>query len=306
MLFDFAFLAVSVAFLVKFSNMTIDNAENLSKIVRIGQAAIGFIFIAISTSLPELMIGIISSLKGEGILSVGNLFGANIANITIVFGVMSLLGFKMAEKYRKQIRYAVILTSMVAFIMIVAGTLSLIFGMFCLSLFYIFSEGIIGRGLKSIGSGRDHAAHLLKHASCILVSIIGVIISAHFVTNSAIALAMKLGVAESLVAATILSMGTTLPELSISASAVRRGDIGLAVGNVVGSLVANLTFILGTISILGNIALTRTEISIAAALMGFNILFMLLTNNKKFGYREAAILFSSYGVFLFIILILGW
>jgi len=299
MIVDLAILAVSIAFLVKFSDTVIVNAEKLAKISGIDQAAIGFIFIAISTSLPELTIGVISSLKGEGILSVGNLMGANIANLTLVFGAMALFGFKLGKTDSRQINYAVLSTSFVALIMIMAGSISMMFGLFCLSLFYIFSEGFMRQGIRIAKSGGYRSAQALKSAAYLVSSIFVVVISAHFVTNSIISLAGSLSVPESLLGATILSMGTTLPELSISVSAMRKGNMALAMGNVVGSVVTNLTFIIGIVAVMGHITLTGTETAIAAMLIGFNVLFLFMTHFIHFRAREGMALFICYGAFLF-------
>ena len=96
--FDLAILLVFTAILVKSSDIVIINAIRLSNILKINQAAVGFIFIAISTSLPEITIGILSALNGNSLLSVGNVIGANITLMTLVIGIMAFFGFNLGIK----------------------------------------------------------------------------------------------------------------------------------------------------------------------------------------------------------------
>jgi cation:H+ antiporter len=286
---------------VKSSSITIDNAVKLSNLSGISQMAIGFIFIAVATSLPELSIGIISSLQGNGILSFGNLIGANISNLTLVLGAIALVGFNLGRIYSVQIEQSIIITTAIAIFLIVLGRSDFVFGIFCLAVFYLFSSYIAKvavevevKGLKSI--------EIIKAIFKLLLSISLVIISAYIITNSSIALADSLGIAESVVGATILAIGTTLPELSVSLAAVRKRNISLAVGNIVGSIVTNLTLIFGIVSVINPIALGHDVTTALYSLIAVNLIFLFLAYRMKFGTREGMFLLSVFILYLIILL----
>jgi cation:H+ antiporter len=301
---DLAILIIAILFLVKFSNIVIKNAVKLSDVTGINQATIGFVFIALTTSLPELTIGLISSINGNGLLSIGNLLGANIANLTLVFGLMALFGFNMGKIYSKEIQDAVLSTSFIAMVIVLAGTINLAFGIFCLSIFYLFSRNIMSKGVVLSSTERPHTISSIKYVIYLIISVLAVVGSAYIITNVAISLAGKLGIAESIIGATILSIGTTLPEVFINVNAIRKGNVGLAIGDMVGSIVTNLTFIIGLVAILGNITITYVEATLATVLIGFNIIFYLLSSRLSFNYKQGLFLLSSYALFLFLVLVI--
>lgn len=301
MILNIFLLLLGLLILIKSSSITIDRAVKLSKLSGISQLAIGFIFIAVITSLPELSIGIISSLQGNGILSMGNLIGANISNLTLVLGSIAFIGFNLGKIYSRQIEQSVIITTAIAIFLIILGNAGFIFGIFCLAIFYIFSSSIAKVAIEVEVEGIK-SLEIIKAVFHLLLAISFVIIAAYIVTNSSIALAESLGITESVIGATILAIGTTLPELSVSLAAARKRNISLAIGNIVGSMITNLTLILGVVSLINPIVFGHDIITALSFLIAVNLIFLLLAHRMKFGIREGVALLSIFILYLIIIL----
>ena len=306
MIINIILLFVGLVFLVKFSNFTIKNAVKFSYLTGISNMTIGFIIIAILTSLPEFTIGIISSFKGEGLLSIGNIIGANISNLALILGIVSLVGFHFKKNDAIQTQKILIVTTIIAVFMLILRTVNYVFGIFLLIMFYIFSKALIKDGIKvkeRVGGLRSiESAKTLLY---LIVSVTFVIVSAKIVTDSSISLAYGIGVAESVIGATILSIGTTMPELSIALAAVRKKNIELAIGDTIGSILANLTLVLGAVTLINPIITGYIEIAGFVMLILINLLFLFLTTQKSFGKNEGILLMATYAVYLSAMLYLG-
>ncbi len=302
MLFEVLLLLAGMLALIKSSSITINNAAKLSELTGISQVVVGFIFIAVATSLPELSIAFVSSLQGEGLLSVGNLLGANIANMTLVFGVMAFLGFNLGKIYSIRIEQTVLVTSCIAIFMLVLGQAGIVFGLFCILIFYLFSSSVIKEGAPVEAEKETRTFESVKTALVLVAAVVIVVMSAYVVTVNSIELACIFGVAESVVGATILAIGTTLPEMSVNIAAVRKGNIGLAVGDIVGSTITNLTLILGLVAVINPFVIANSTVLILLSLLGVNAMFYIFSLRMAFSYREGIILLVIYAAYLSLVL----
>ena len=306
MYLEISFLILGLTVLVRSSNITIDRAAKLSQLSGISQITIGFIFIAVITSLPELSIGIISSFQGEGILSLGNIIGANISNLALVLGLMALIGFNLGKIFSVQIEQGVIVTTIIAVFLLIFGEVNMGFGIFCLIAFYLFSRSIIRKGFVIYAVKKGIATfEIIKAAIHLLLAVILVIISAFVVTDSAIKIANLFGIAESLIGASILAIGTTMPELSINLAAVKKRNISLAIGDIIGSIITNLTLVLGVIAIINPIVFGSEIVFVLSSLVIINIIFLYLASRMNFGIRQGIFLLSIYAIYLFSIFSIG-
>lgn len=300
MVLDFLLLAIGIIILVKFSDITIERAARLSKLTGISHFAIGFIFIAVSTSLPEFSIAVISALAKENDLSLGNLVGANITLLTLIIGLLAFVGFQPKKKDFMELDLAVIITSIIALFLLATKVSNLALGIFAIILFYVFSEQIVSKGID-VGMNSDKGLPIVdkvKASSELIASVFVVVASAYVVTQSAINISKTFGIAETILGATILSIGTTLPELSVNTAAIRKRDIGLAVGDTVGSIVTNLTLILGVSSIINPIIIGRIESFILALFVLVSLVFLFLATRLEFDKWTGVILISMYIVYL--------
>jgi len=291
-------MAISLVVMVKFSDITITNVIKISKLTGIASMTMGFILLAFITSLPELAVVITSSLKGEAVVGISTLFGSNIADL-VILGIISLfVTFNIPIEDRKSMTQVILVTSMIAFFAFVLGSIGLIFGVFSVIIFYLISKPIVYEGVPEKYEIRT--VEILKSGAMILLGLTVVLVSAAVVTDTTIAIAQSLNIRESFLGASVIAISTSLPELIVSLSAMRKGNINLVVGNILGSLMVNLTLLLGLASILSTISLDAPiRISIGMLLV-VNAIFLLMMQTK-FTKKQGVILIGLYFIFLFIL-----
>lgn len=300
-------LLISLAVLSKSSSVVVENAAKLSKFFGISQVAIGFILLAVSTSLPELAVSVLSSTAGEGAIAAGNVFGSNIANILLVLGIGAFLyGLKIGKNELKDIAIVLVLTTIISVYIIFNSTirtqaLGFLEGIILLLLFafyviYIFrKKAIEGNGTTQVT--KKEALHAFLFFSALIVL---VLISASFVVDSAVKLAKLLNIAESFIGATIIAVGTSLPELSIDLQAIRKKHYGLALGDAIGSTMTNITLVLGTAAAIHPISIIL-PVFIAALLFAIiaNIVFFYVAAvNQRLNRFGGALFLLIYVIYL--------
>ena len=296
---EFLLLFTGLALLYKSSSIVIGRAARLSELTGISQLAIGFVFVAVATSLPELTVAVMSSFLDKGNMGFGVLAGSNIVNITLVFGAMAIAGLKMKKEDFVSVDEAVIFTTAIAFFVLILGKTDFVFGIFSLILFYIFFRSV---SRKSMGTGSSKGLKTIetvKSIIYILAAIAVVIISARIVVDSAVDIATLLGITEAVIGALIISMGTALPELSIGILAIRKGNPGLAIGDSIGSLAVNMTLILGLVSIINPVTIDFASMFVFGFLILANLLFLFIVSRARLGIFEGMILILTYIMFLF-------
>ncbi len=295
-------LVISLAALAKFSDFTIKNAIRFSYLSGINQLAIGFIIIAVATSLPELTIAIISSIENQGILSMGNVFGANIANLALIFGLLSFFGFRMSKNDKTETNRILLLTIIIAIFILALQKIDLAFGLFLLIMFYISSRTIFKKGImvRERRNGIKTIA-IVKSLFYLLFSIAAVIISANFVVDSVVRLSSMVGIATAIFGATVVSIGTTIPEMSVAIAAIRRKNIELAVGDGMGSVITNITIVLGAATLINPISMNHVTTVALLCMVITSIIFMFLASRMKFGRKEGIALLLIYAAYLGIV-----
>ncbi|MCX8195249.1 MAG: sodium:calcium antiporter [Candidatus Micrarchaeota archaeon] len=311
-LIEFLTLITFVIVLAKSSELVVDNAAKLATFFKIRQLAVGMLLVAVSTSLPELSVSVISSVAKQGDIAAGNVFGSNIANILLILGTGAVLyGFKVGKESLADIALVLMLTTVISVYILFHSqfaTEGTALG---------FYEGI----LLLVAAGW-YSMHLLKKKKIdremdekisrkeglvafilFFISVLAVLISASFVVDSAVKLANILGLAKSFIGATLIAIGTSLPELSIDLQAMRKRHYGLAIGDAIGSNMINLTLVLGTAAVLSPI-LVQLQVFIAALLFAIiaNAVFMYIVVVKgEFKRNEGALMMILYIVYILVI-----
>ena len=304
MILQILMLLAGFAILLKASDYTVKNSIILSRQTGVSQIIIGFVFVAIGTSVPELSIAIVSSLNGHGSLSFGNIIGANVANLTLIFGTMAILGLKIEKKRLIEINQAIIFTAIVSVFIIYSSTINAAFGIFLLIIFYAFSRSVVME--EEDIEKRVHKKHDRKKIAMtaihLVASIAAVVIGAEFITNSSVQVAEFLGLGSTMIGATLLAAGTTIPEFSVGIMALRRNDVNLAIGDSIGSIVTNITLILGIASIINPIHVDATGRFAAMSLIAISGIFLLFASRLKLKKEHGVMLIICYVIFLYMIL----
>ena len=258
--FQLLILVASLVGLASASHFTIKSVEKLVEITGLSDASAGFIILAVLTSTPEIIVAVLSVIQGNPAVSVGDILGSNVFNIGAILGILGILGYlKLCCT-----DILVELTDMLSVIVVIPLLLvisqcrileipSQIIGVILILSFLISIYLIAKKRLPPVvTNGKGKTINKRKEAvviSTLLFSFIFVVISAHFAVNSASNIAMALGVPQILVGAKLVAIGTSLPEFTIDLAAVRRHRTHLAVGDIIGSCLTNLTLVLGLVLI---------------------------------------------------------
>lgn len=258
------FLIAGFIFLIKGSDIFVDGASNIASIFKIPSVIVGLTIVALGTSAPEAAVSITSSLTGSNAMAVSNVIGSNMFNLLMIIGLCALISELPLEKDVLDRDLWVLLAVTAVFCIITgyfigvpnfAGIILLI-GLVA----YIF---ILIRGAGKSGAANyvDEPEFSLK--TCIIHIILGIIMivaGGNWVVDSASDIAMALGMSETLVGLTIVAIGTSLPELATSITALKKGENQLVIGNVIGSNIFNILFVLGASSAISSITLDSSII----------------------------------------------
>jgi cation:H+ antiporter len=297
---------------MKASNWTITNSINLASATGLGKTKIGFILVAFSTSFPELFVTIFAIWDPKAIgISVGNVLGSNIVNISLILGIGFIIfaikypksaGFfvKMANEEVGSLNFGVLVSSLVPLILLFIGYSSQMIGILLIALF-VYNTYALSKKKETVEeiSAEAEKRALGMYAAKSILGIVGVVVGAYLIVESASFLALSAGVPPVIVGGTIVAFGTSVPELATSITAVREGYIELALGNVIGSNFLNITLILGLAFLLSPV---NVNISAFSTLVFFSLLSTILLNymlqNAKILKRYGITLLVIYSIFL--------
>jgi cation:H+ antiporter len=309
---NIAVLVFSLAVLIKASSLAITNSVNVASVTGLGKTKIGFIFVAFSTSLPELFVVIFAILDPETIgISVGNVLGSNIVNICLILGsgffLMALkypdsVGFftKLAREEVGSLNFGIFVASIVPLILLYLGYSSQIAGVLLVALF-VFNMYELSKKRETVEeiSAEAEKRKLEKYLAKAFLGIMGIVLCAYFIVESASFLALSAGVPPVIIGATVVAFGTSVPELATSLDSVRKGFLDLAVGNVIGSCFLNITLILGLTFLLApfNVNISAFSDVILFSLIA-NILLWYMVQNTNVSKREGIVLLAIYSIFL--------
>lgn len=246
-------LALSLVVLAVASQFAIKSIEDLIELTRLSEASAGFAILSVMTSIPEIFVALSAVLHGQPGFSVGDILGSNVFNIGIVVGILAAIGSlkKCSTELLTELVDILFLSSLIPIVLVMFGTASSFVGLALLGIF-VFSIYEMTRKRKQpmiIKNGKTKVKALNKKIVFlkIAVSVSVVIATAEFIIISATNIANSLGIAPILIGAKIIAIGTSMPELALDLTAVRRGRVQLAVGDAIGSNLSNITLVLGIV-----------------------------------------------------------
>lgn len=305
-------LVVGLVLLIKCADWFVDGCSNVAKALGIPSLIIGLTIVAFGTSAPEAAVSVTASLNGMNDISIGNVVGSNICNLLLVLGVSGLFGSLTAKRkiITRDFIYA-IFASVVLLILSFGffipqgteGVLTRTNGWILLSFLAIYLYALVGDALRSVRDKEEKTKFNPKDIILIIVGIVGIICGGQLVVNSATDIANMLNVSQNVIALTIVAIGTSLPELVTSVIASKKGEADIAIGNVVGSNIFNIFFILGLSSAISPITFGfETFIDIICMVVAGIVVYLLLLKNKRIGNKKGIILLGLYVIYMAYIL----
>ncbi|WP_404427130.1 calcium/sodium antiporter [Ureibacillus chungkukjangi] len=305
-------LIVGFVLLVKGADLFVDGSSNIAKLLRVPTILIGLTIVAFGTSSPEATVSIIAALEGSADVSLGNVVGSNIFNITLVVGVAAFLYPLRVERetIRKEMPFTLlasvallILMSDIALQGSNSNLLTRSDGFIFILFLSIFMYYVIEIGLKSRKDTQDEPVlEDLRWGKNILITILGlaaIIFGGNLVVDNGTEIAYSLGMSETLVGLTIIAIGTSLPELVTSISAALKKESEIALGNIVGSNIFNILFVLGASASISPLA-ANDKIFIDVILMIVLTIVLLVFSRTSFmvGKWEGLVLIATYIIYL--------
>jgi len=296
-------LIISLSLIAVISERVIRYVLVLSKAFGLSEMAAGFILLSVITSLPELSVSTVAATLGEGGLSVGNVLGSNIANLTIIIGLaifFSKTEILVKGQSQKELVQFLFLSSIIPLFIVQRGSLGPVLGIVLLTLFIYFSVTI------SRKTGNTDPVEPIKKGDTTMVglkfalSVALIIVLSKFVVDSSIDIASFIGLPPSIIGATIVGLGTSLPELATTAQALKEKLFGMALGNLLGSCITNITLILGVSSL---ISFSQVDVLAVQSIMFYVLLsslsvWYLVGASERISKKAALFLCMVYILFI--------
>jgi cation:H+ antiporter len=303
----FAVFLVSLGVLAITSRFVISSSIKISEYFKISEVAIGYLLIAITTSVPDIMVAVTASSGGMGGMALGDLLGSSIATICLVLGSAAMI--KSINVKREQSLESAELLLMIAIIpLVLLARQGIGFneGLILVVIFFIYAlfafKEKFTMGLKE---GIEHK-DWMRQLTVFLFSIVVMMVCSQFIVNSGAEIARDLGVEEALIGMTMIAFATTLPEIAIDFTAIRKGHFALAIGDVFGSCVVNLTLGLGLAAMINPLANGIIFLETAVAFLVGIVIFLWYVLMKHEGIRREHGLIFVLAYVMFIMLEMIW
>lgn len=288
-------LLIGFIFVIKGAGLLVDGASSIAKKFNVSNLVIGLTIVALGTSSPELVVNIISSLNGSTDIAIGNILGSNIFNTIFILGIIAIFYPIKVTKGTvwKEIPFSLLAALMVGIMSAdillegrVFSEISRIDGIVLLFFFIIFIYYTFGISKDISGEmPSDEQPKIFsnwKSIMFILLGLAGLVIGGKWVVDGAVFVATKFGMSQSLIGLTIVSIGTSLPELVTSVVAAMKKNVDMAVGNVVGSNIFNVFFVLGTSATIKSLPFnTSSMVDVGMATLASLLLFFFMFIGKK-------------------------
>jgi len=314
-IFTYLFLALGFVLLIKGADFLVDGASLIAKKLGISALVIGLTIVAFGTSAPELIVNLFASLQGNPDIAIGNILGSNIANILLILGISAVI-FPLAVKRGtvwKEIPLcllAIVVTAFMANDALIDGGkfsgLTRIDGLVLISFFIIFLYYTFG--ISKSGEGDTGVVikerSLFKAGAMVAVGLVALTIGGKWIVDSAVNIATSLGVSQAILGLTVVAVGTSLPELATSAVAAYKKNADIAIGNIVGSNIFNVFWILGISAVIRPLpfsAMLMRDIAVTIAATFLLFIFMFIGKKHILERWQGALFVVAYFAYIIFI-----
>jgi len=291
---SYILLLIGFVFLIKGADFLVDGASSIARRFNISDLTIGLTVVAFGTSAPELFVNIVAGVKGTTDIAIGNVLGSNIANVFLILGISAIIYPLAVSKGTvwKEIPFSLLAAVVLAFLandqlidkqnhsVLLRSDGLILLSFFVIFLYYSINIAFEIKGLYNHAPVKAHGT--TKSIGLVIVGLAGLIIGGEWIVSGAVHMALKLGLSQSTVGLTVVAVGTSLPELATSAVAAYRKNTDIAIGNVVGSNIFNIFFILGISAIIHPLPFSiANNIDIGMVILASLLLFIFMFTGKK-------------------------
>ena len=310
LIIELIFLNVGFGMLVKGADWFVEGASGLAEKFGIPQLVIGLTIVAMGTSMPEAAVSIAAALKGSADITIGNVLGSNILNIFLILGLTAFVT-KVAvgeSTIKYEIPFVILVTVVLAILGMTGGEITFAEGIslwifFLGYLFYLLRMAMDNK--EETEESSEEEASLLQLLFYIAVGIVLIVWGSNVSVDAASEIARMFGLSERMIGLTIVAFGTSLPELVTSVAAATKGKADIAIGNIVGSNIFNILFVVGTTALVTPVAFASNFIIdsvVSAAAAGLLLLFVA---KKKHLDRKDGVMFLICYAIYFVYLLIG-
>lgn len=292
-------LIFGIVVVLKSADWLTNGAVGLATKLGISQIVIGLTIVAIGTSMPEFFVSIVSAIKGTPDLAVGNIVGSNIFNVLLIVGVAATVAPIAIQRatVRRDIPIAIVASIMLTFMML-DDNISRIDALILFATFIAFIW-ITLRNSKNDANEKDASTEKViptwKSVLFIIFGLVGLVLGSNIFVDNASSLAHGWGISDAVIGLTIVAGGTSLPELATSAVAARKGDSGIAIGNVLGSNVFNILMILGLTGIISPMHIQNiTYIDMAVMVISMALFWLFSFTKLRVERWEGCVLIACF------------
>lgn len=313
-------LAVGFTMLIKGADFFVDGSSGIASRFGIPQLVVGLTIVAMGTSAPEAAVSVSAALKGNAGITIGNVVGSNILNILIILGLTALLTKKVIPVASSTIKYEMPFMIVVTLILLWMGYAGNgisrlegggLWGLFLLYLYYLFKMAKKGTDKKSDDqegkiAGREAGKKEKSMIVLFLLTVAGlalIVVGSSVTVDAATAIAKIIGLSERFIGLTIVALGTSLPELFTSVSAARKGNADIAIGNIVGSNIFNILFVVGTSALITPVVFeSKFVVDFIVAVAAGVLLWIFSFRGNSLNRVEGGMLLLGYlGYFIYLL-----
>ncbi len=321
-------ILVGFVLLIKGADFFVDGASQIAKKLKVPTLIIGLTIVALGTSLPELSVSVTAAMSGQNSLAISNVAGSNMFNLMMVLGICAILAPIPVGKdvMKRDYPFSIICAVLLAVMGFIGWTIGRVDGIILLILLVCYMGVMIQQALKvrkgavtgEQGAGGDAVATeseydkeleeeveeektlpLWRSILYVVGGAIAVKFGGDFTVDGAVAIAQMIGITETLIGLTIVAFGTSLPELVTSIVASRKGELDMAVGNVVGSNIFNILMILGVGAAITPIGFITENLIDLIVFIVFSLIVMVFCITKhKIGRKEGIIMVLMYALYM--------
>ena len=309
---DIILLLSGFILLIKSAELFVDGSSNLAKSLGIPSLIVGLTIVSIGTSAPEAAVSVTSAMKGMNEISIGNVLGSNICNLLLVLGVCSLFSTIRPKKDSLRRDFPIAIYSTVLLLVPAlfffskgsTGEISRVMGLVLLvsliAYYYIL--------FNSFKANKDNETEKIKFSisfiACIIVGIVGIVIGGDVVVTAATNLAEDFGISQSAIALSIVALGTSLPEMATTVVAAKKKENDIAIGNIIGSNILNIFFILGLSSFASPITYGIDSLfDMVFVLLITIFVYILLLKGRKLDKNKGILLLTIYFSYMLYIIL---